>query len=81
MGVAWCWVITLGRFLPFHSTSVNPLLFHFATPTSPLHSIMYGSAHPIPPRLPIATRSTTPESCYPFLVNRPLSRPHYPDRA
>jgi len=57
----------LGRFLPFHSTSVNPLLFHFATPGHLSIQFWYGAALPIPPRLTIATRSLTPDIRYPFL--------------
>ena len=66
----------LGRLLPFYSTSVDPLLFHprprRATHSPPLPiQFWYGAAHPIPPRLPIATRSTSPKSCYPFLRTVP----------
>ena len=65
-------VLTISFYLS-QSTFVPP----FATPrqliTPSAHSILYGAAHPIPPRLPIATRSTTPKSCLSLPVDRPLS--------
>ena len=79
----------LGRFLPFHSTSVNPLLFHFATPGHLSIQFSYGAAHPIPPRL--RDRDQKPDPKYPLSL--PLPCPlslthsfsaywsHHPNRA
>ena len=102
LSVTWCWTrparggcrifkerSMLGRFLPFHSTSVNPLLFHFATPGHPSIQFWYGAAHPIPPRL--RDRDQKPEPKYPLSL--PLPCPlslthsfsaywsHHPNRA
>lgn len=56
----------LGRFLPFHSTSVDLAVFHFlAAPIGFNHPLPQDSAFksgPNPPRLPIAARSTTSDS-------------------
>jgi len=63
-------VITLGRFLPFHSISVDPAMFHFRTPRlhrPPFPQDPAFSPVPIPPRLPIVTGSVTP--------GKPLSLP------
>ena len=71
VGRCWYCDITLGRFLPFHSISVDPAnMFHSSAPRphcpSSLPQDPAFSPVPIPPRLPIVTGSVTPESRYPF---------------